>query len=187
MPFLSKTNIIYFIIAGIAISLGVFSGVRIGRTIRMSNKSGLTPEKLSNQTSMKIGDAAPSLRLYSIQHQSYTLSEIVGGQKTLIGLLAPECDPCARLLEDWSSEASGHGADRQIVVIFVGTPEMAAGEMTDEVRKRFSVYYCDEAELGRLHVSVFPTLLGIGRNGAIRFIISGYVSGIDGRFFDSYL
>ncbi len=188
MPGASKSTITYMLVGAAIIFIAAFIGVRAGFALKSNKGMDFTPEGFSNQTSLKIGDLAPALPVVSLNGESGLMPDMIRRRKTLLAIVLPGCGPCRNLLDDWSERSFAENAVWLPAVMAVGTPEQAAAELPDDFRARFPVYFCDEQVLDSLcRVAVFPTLLGIGQDGRIRFIISGYVGRIDRRFFDKYL
>jgi hypothetical protein len=188
MPLLTKSNILYLILAGIIIFFAVFLGTRFGLAVRGGDGSELTPETLSNQSSVKIGDVTPILNISRLKGVPASLSEVIAGRKTLIGFLTPGCGPCKDLLADWSSESVLASADWQTVIVAVGTPDEVADEFPETIKARFPIYFCDEGLLNQVcKINIFPTLMGIDQKGFVRFVASGYSRRISRSFFDKYL
>jgi thiol-disulfide isomerase/thioredoxin len=188
MPAITKSNILYLLLAGVIIFLAVFLGTRFGLAVKGGNGSDLTPETLSNQSSVKIGDATPSLNISTLKGEPASLSEAIAGHNTLVGFLTPGCGPCKNLITDWLAEPAPDNADWQTVIVAIGTPEEVAEEFPETIRNRYPIYYCQEDLLNRVcNVNLFPTLMGIDHKGLVRFVASGYSRRISRSFFDKYL
>jgi hypothetical protein len=185
---INRSNVFYLLLAGTVIFFGTFIGVRAGLAFKSSDGTELSPETLSNQTTMKIGREVPDLPLLSLDGSQSTLATITNGRRSLVGFLTLGCGACKDLLNDWSSLALSPEEGRQIVIVAVGTPEQAATELPQSVRDRYPIYCCEEVTLdAACGVSVFPTQAGIDQKGLIRFVASGYTKQIGRSFFDKYL
>lgn len=185
----AKTGILYIVIGGVVLFLALFLGIRAGLAVRGGQSGELTPDVLPNRTDLKTGQALPELVLRAQDGSLLNIADVTEGNKTVMGILMPGCEPCVTLVEAWQEKGllDGGGAYTLAFLITTQGDDVSPHEM-EKFRGDFSVYYVDhniiDAAFG---VSTFPTILGIGEDNHIRFIASGFGKHMDIAFFAKYL
>ena len=185
-----RNGIIYIVLAGAILFAAVALGIQVGFALRSDDEPGeLNPETLPNRSSLKPGDAIPSLPVYDLDKNEFTLTNIVAGKNTLVGVVMPGCEPCKKLLSGWiDKEIVGAKQPFQIILLATSAAEERELGPLEEFSKDYPVYFCDHVILKNLcGLTTFPSIVGLGADNKVSFVANEYVFQLDVEFFNKYL
>ncbi len=183
----TKKTIGLILLTGVVVFAAVFLGIRAADVIA-TNNSTLSPEDLSNQSSLKIGDPPPSLDIATLEGSPMTLADLSHEHPVVVAFVMPGCGPCGELMKDWDAVGFAEGARWKPVVVVAGDSSQARNSLPRAILQSYPVYTCDEGELANTtNITVSPTLLGLGSDGTVRFVVSGYTKQVGVDFFTRYL
>lgn len=184
-----RTGFKYILVGGIVLFLAVFMGIRAGLAVRGTPDLNLTPEKLRNTTTMKIGDIVPSLSVRSDNGQLTDLQMIGNNKRTVIAVVLPGCAPCGNLLQNWQvKELKQKSGDIQFIMLAGVSSDIPDLRELAEYASDYPVYFCDIEDLRSCcDLTTFPSVVGIGADNRIRFVANAGVYSLDEGFFNKHL
>ncbi len=190
MGHLSSSRMIgYILLGGLIMFISVFLGIQAGFALK-GNAYNLTPDVLRNRTTMIVGDVIPALPVMKQSGEWTRLSEALADQKTVMAVVMPGCGPCSKLMKRWAIEEMAQKAAAGYHVAILAAVDIDSvnlGEL-DEYVDGYEVLYCSAYDLDDFcGVASFPSLIGIGQGGVIRFIANDMVFQLDHDFFSKYL
>jgi thiol-disulfide isomerase/thioredoxin len=176
--FLLKALVLFVVIAGGVIA-GIYAAVELGLTNREQSYD-FDASDLVNRTQLKLGDRFPSLTVYDDRDSALDLRSMLRGQKTIIGFVSDGCEPCEYLADYLDSAGVDHSQDCRVILL-TEEPEYF------NTHRDFNTFRPAHEDLDKLGIGSFPTVVGIGRDGTILFVLSGYSRAVIASLLDKYL
>lgn len=185
-----RNVIVYIFLGGVIMFVAIFLGIQAGFAIKGDGVGDLNPETLPNRSLLKPGDAIPPLPVYTLAgSQSMLLEDVIGGKRTVVGVVMPGCDPCKTLLGEWGDKGILNDLNDFQIILLASTPaeNRDLGPLAD-FAERYPVYFCDHVALKeQFGISTFPSIMGFGDDNSVSFVANGYVHQLDVEFFEEYL
>lgn len=162
--FLLKAVVLFVVITG-----GVAMGVLLANHLSKRDVAGRFDTHafdVLNQTSLEVGDSLPDISLHDERDSTLALTPLVRGRKAILGFVSRGCEPCDELVE-FLEERNARGTSRhRVVLLAVGMQGYEAGG--------FDVFRVDRPTIDELNIRIFPTVIGLDRDGKVAFVSSGF-------------
>ena len=181
-------GLMYVLLGGAIVFVAVIVGIQIGYAIR-GNDATLASEPPPNNTTLQLGTVIPSLPIFTADGDETDLRLITRGNKTVVAVVLPGCEPCKQLLDQWleAGITDGAGGIRIVLLSAMTKGDRDLGPLAD-YRNNFSVYFCNSEDLKRLYgLTITPSLIGIGPDNRLKFADDQHLRQYDAEFFDKHL
>ena len=169
----------YFILFTVIVA-GIFAGffisVKSGLTERYSNRVP-SPSQLNNTTTLEVGEQFPSLEVYDLQDNPVDFSQLLEGRYSIVAFVSNGCTPCTRLITFLDTLSAVKAGDFQIVLLARDAEPFRKTTPFQTLELKTETYE-------QLNVDIFPTILGVGADGRIRFVSSGFTLSINDAFLE---
>lgn len=176
--FAAKVVVVFVVVVGGTIT-GFYASSKLGLAGRARSES-LSPGDLINKTDINIGDGFPNMLVTGEDNVIRPLDSLLKGRASLVGFVSDGCEPCE--IFTTSLEDSGHlDGDRYQVILLSVAPGYPISD------SRVQVFTAPADGLESIGVYTFPTIVGVSRDGRIRFVSSGYTPALLGEFLERHL
>ena len=185
-PFLK--GLIFLILGGVVVFIAVIAGIQIGYALR-GHDAGRAAEPPPNNTTLQLGTVIPSLPVFTAEGDQTDLRLVTEGNRTVIAVVLPGCEPCEKLLDEWveTGITNGAGGVRIVILSAMNDGNRDLGPLAG-YRDRFSIYFCKSEDLKQQYgLTMTPCLIGIGPDNTLKFADDQHLRQYDAEFFDKHL
>ena len=181
-------GLIFLILGGGVVFVAVIGGMQIGYALR-GHDTGRASEPPPNNTTLQLGTVIPALPIFTAEGDETDLRLITDGNRTVVVVVLPGCEPCKKLLDEWRETGitDGAGGIRIVILSAMTDGSRDLGPLAD-YRGSFSVYFCNAEDLKLQYgLVITPSLIGIGPDNTIKFADDQHLRQYDAKFFDKNL
>lgn len=184
-----RTFAVKALISAVVIVGGVAGGIYTG--LAMNRSSDQDPAGFDNFTYLEVGESFPNYEVWSTAAgKSVRLSDLTNNGPLLIVFERPDCGACRDMTRFWNKSVMAK-LDPQIrvAVIYDDSDQDAISKLPAKMQLS-NVYSCfmdRSAENKGDGITATPTVIGLGRQLEIRFIVSGFNRSVDAEFINDHL
>ena len=168
--FIFKTLVLFVVITAGVVS-GFFIAVKTGLTQTGARYD--SPEE-RNRTTIEVGTPAAELSEVYLSRKISSFTGPAHEQATLLAFVSGGCMPCqnfTRYIQKLKDEGQVFNA-----VLFSNDPDFFRSLCDFDVLERFDPF------LEEYDIHVYPTILGIDKEGKVSFVLSGFNESMDSDF-----
>lgn len=167
----------------VIIAIGVFCGIYAATATGIADRVGwrsITPGTMDNQSRLRLNELWPLITVTDLADRPVTFDTVLSGRKTVIGFVSQGCEACRIFAEQFGKVHQESGGAFQLVLLspnaefFAATYGCRAYRITDDLLSQYAI-------------GIFPTIVGIGDDGVIKFVSSGYPPKLNAAFVKKYL
>lgn len=185
-----SVSMLRLLAGALILTLAIAGGILLGgRWLQASN--AVTPDRIQHRAYLSIGDVFPDYALHDPVNCSHIrASDLWRRAPLLLILVATDCPHCKAMMKRWPRMVIPElASDIQVVLIFdqrdwSGEDRTANGLTLP----RMTAYVTDrETQVEEDGLAGTPTLIGIGKDGRIRFISPGDNPQVGSEFINKYI
>jgi len=158
--------VIYFVVIGGGVATGIVVATKLGVADKLSSMT-YSVEDLDNNSLLKVESPFPLLEATGVDGDTVDLVPLLKGQRCVVAIVSAGCEPCHRFIR--FAEREGIGTNDDLRVILLALDPEPFKEETDLTVLKVSMDQLNEHD-----IYSFPTLIGIGKDGRMKFVASGF-------------
>lgn len=178
-------------VAGIVIFGGIAGGIYTGTALSGGGSGSPSPESLSNNSYLNIGETFPD---YALSNQALNLetsiSRITANGPALLVFVGAGCGACRTMAAIWKKrEIVGLRDDIKIVLIYDSEElmrEQEAGELLD-IPGALTLGSDRGSQRDDDGILSTPTFIAIDENREIQFVVSGFRRDLGSKYVNEHL
>lgn len=187
-----RNIIIRALLFSVLVFAGVTAGVYVGTAL--SNRPApfeITPEVLDNDSYLKIGDKFPNFDLIAFETKEKTsLGELNTQSLLLLVFVSPSCEMCHHFVPYLSHNIINKlRPDIHAFTIIDSNDIFEPASVMDSLLVDGVPCFLTDRSSQRLEdgISAIPSIVGIGKDMKIKFLMTGYNNLLNADFINKYL
>lgn len=187
----SLAHPLQFLALGFVIFAGIAGGMYVG-TAWSHRFRDLTPESAQNDSFYELGEEIPNYKLWDVNtREDLHVRDLLARGPALLVFVREDCDYCKLMMEFWKRKVvSDLRSDIQIVLVYDDkdfSPEVTGSYKLGNLVRGRIVTTDREAQHEEDGIIATPTVIGVGTDSRIQFVVSGFNRDVSFAFINQNL